>query len=56
MNELCKNCKWRCELYWHGTGKIAADFVCFVQQDAGNPELPIQGDGTCSYYEEGGEE
>lgn len=50
MNKLCKDCKNRCIMYWHGTGKVAKKFVCFIQQDAGMQYTPIE-DKNCMYYE-----
>lgn len=56
-NELCKHCGWRCVLLFHNSKRVAKDFVCYIQQDAGYPELPIQHtkEGEkCEYFEKEG--
>lgn len=54
MNKLCENCSYRCRLLYYGSNKVAKEFVCYIQQDAGREYIPIQSKGEkeiCDYYE-----
>lgn len=59
MNELCSNCKNRCEMVYYHTNKVAKKFVCYIQQDSGQAYIPMQWEGNkekCDYFQEYNEE